>query len=129
MGRVSFETVCNFDVDWPYEKPVFVWSSVRTEIPESLKGKAFLVNGTIQDILNQIHEKGFYSLYIDGGKTIQSFLKEDLIDSMIITIIPRLLGAGIPLFGELANELAFECTTSKVFADKIVQNHFQRIKE
>ncbi len=126
MGRTTFETVCGFDMDWPYQKPVFVLSNTLTEIPEKFKFKAHLVKGTLKEILEQIHRKGFYRLYIDGGATIQNFLKEDLIDDMIITIIPILLGGGSPLFSEFSNQLNFECIDSKIFLDKIVQNHFIR---
>lgn len=128
MGRITFETVCSFDIDWPYEKPVFVLSGTKKEIPAKYQGKAHLVKGTLTEILDQIHQQGCLKLYIDGGATIQSFLKEDLIDSMIITIIPVLLGGGVPLFSELSNPLKFECTESKVYLNKIVQNHFQRVR-
>jgi len=128
MGRNSFEAVCGFDVEWPYTKPVFVLSNTLTEIPEKFKEHAFLVKGTLDEILSQIHGQGFYRLYIDGGVTIQNFLKADLIDDMIITIIPVLLGGGIPLFAELPEQFGFECIESKLFLDKIVQNHFVRIR-
>lgn len=128
MGRSTFETVCGFDIDWPYPKPVFVLSRNMTEIPEQFKDKAQLVNGTLTAVLEQIHQKGYQRLYIDGGKVIQSFLKEDLIDDMIITVIPVLLGSGIPLFAELPKPLHFECKKSIVFLDKVVQNHFTRKK-
>lgn len=128
MGRITFETVLGFDIDWPYQKPVFVLSNTLTEIPEKYKDKAYLVKGTVKEIIGNIHKKGFYRLYIDGGKVIQSFLKEDLIDNMVITIIPTLLGSGIPLFSDLPNKLDFECTNSRIYLDKIVQNHFRRLK-
>lgn len=129
MGRTTFETVCDFDIDWPYQKPVFVLSNTLIEIPKKFKDKAQLVKGSLTGILEQIHQKGFYRLYIDGGKTIQSFLKEDLIDDIIITVIPILLGGGSSLFSELPKKLEFECIESKVYLDKVVQNHFRRIKE
>ena len=126
MGRATFDKVCSFDIDWPYQKPVFVVSSTMKEIPEKLQGKAHLVKGNLNEILKQIHDRDCFRLYIDGGKLIQSFLKEDLIDEMVITIIPVLLGEGIPLFGEMPKPLNFECKKSKLFLDAIVQNHFVR---
>lgn len=126
MGRITFETVCSFDIDWPYKKPVFVLSTTMTEIPEKLSGKVHLVKGTLSEVLQEIHQQGYPRLYVDGGTLIQSFLREDLIDEMIITIIPVLLGAGIPLFSELPKRLNFECIKSKLFLDKVVQNHFKR---
>lgn len=129
MGRKTFETVCSFDIEWPYTKPVFVLSHNLKEIPKEYLDKAFLVKGTVQEILKQIHQKEYYRLYIDGGNTIQSFLKADLIDDMIITTIPVLLGGGTPLFSELSEKLMFRCTDSKVFLDSIVQNHFVRDRD
>ena len=128
MGRTTFETVCGFDVDWPYNKPVFVLSNMLKEIPESHKEKAFLVKGTLTEILDQIHEKGFYRLYIDGGTTIRNFLKADLIDEMILTTIPILLGGGAPLFSELPNELKFELLGTKTYLNQITQHHYKRKK-
>ncbi len=126
MGRTTFETVCGFDMDWPYQKPVFVLSNSMTSISEEYRDRAELVKGTTKEILEQIHHKGCHNLYIDGGKTIQSFLKEDLIDEMTITIIPYLLGGGIPLFTELPERLDFECVHSKIYLGKVVQNYFVR---
>ena len=126
MGRTTFETVCNFDIDWPYNKPVFVLSRTLDDIPEKYKDKAELVRGSINEILKEIHQRGFNRLYIDGGKTIHSFLKEDLIDELIITTIPVLLGGGVPLFSELPKELEFTHVDTKVFLDEIVQNHYKR---
>jgi dihydrofolate reductase len=67
-----------------------------------------------------------YRLYIDGGTTIQGFLKEDLIDELIITVIPILLGGGFPLFSELPKEMEFELIQSKVFLKDLIQSHFRR---
>ena len=129
MGRTTFETVCGFDIDWPYQKPVFVLSNTLSVIPKKYKGKVELVKGNLNEVLQQIHAKGYFHLYIDGGKTIQSFLKEDLIDEMIITLIPYLLGGGIPLFGNLPNRLDFECVDSTIYLGKVVQNRFLRIRK
>ena len=126
MGRTTFETVCGFDMDWPYQKPVFVLSNSMTSIPNDYQDKAELVKGTLKEILERIYKKGCNRLYIDGGKTIHSFLIDDLIDEMTITIIPTLLGGGIPLFTELPNRLDFECVDSKIYLDKVVQNFFVR---
>lgn len=126
MGRNTFELVCSFEGDWPYDKPLFVLSSTLTMIPEKYKDKASLVKGSMQEVLATIHQKGYHQLYIDGGITVQSFLKEDLIDELIITTIPILLGGGIPLFGELSKSLAFDHVESQVFLNQLVQNHYKR---
>jgi dihydrofolate reductase len=126
MGRVTFETVCSFDVDWPYSKPVFVLSNTLTEIPKSHHDKAFLIQGSLAEIIDKIHQKGYLHLYIDGGNTVQQFLKEDLIDELIITTIPILLGGGSPLFSSTPAELNFELVDSHIYLGQLVQNHYRR---
>jgi len=126
MGRTTFETVCNFDMEWPYTLPVFVLSRTLKTIPDKYVGKVELVNGSLNEIIEKINNEGFNQLYVDGGGTIQSFLREDLIDELIITTIPVLLGGGASLFSDLPEELGFEHVESKLFLGEIIQNHFRR---
>ena len=128
MGRKTFEKVCSFDGDWPYKKPVFVLSNSMKSIPEGYEGKAETIKGSLLEVIASIHQKGYKHLYIDGGMTVQGFLKEGLIDEMIITVIPILLGGGIPLFGELPKQVEFELVKTEVFMDAVVQNHYRRRK-
>ncbi|MGH1335706.1 MAG: dihydrofolate reductase family protein [Aureispira sp.] len=126
MGRVTFETVCSFGGEWPYNKPVFVLSHSLKEIPKPLQSHVFLQKGSLKDVLQQIHQQGFHQLYIDGGQTVQSFLAEDLIDELRVTTLPILLGAGISLFGHLSHPLAFHHLKTVVYLDQLVQTHYQR---
>ncbi len=126
MGRTTFDVVCNFDGEWPYSKQVFVLSNSLKTVPEKLNEKVTLLKGTPQEILAQIHQKGFFNLYIDGGRTVQNFLKEDLIDELRITTIPILLGGGFPLFGDLPKPMEFEHIKSEVFLSQLVQDHYKR---
>lgn len=129
MGRTTFETICGFEMEWPYKKPVFVLSNTLNEIPAEYAKKVFLVKGRLNEIVKTINSKGYHRLYIDGGKTIQSFLKEDLIDEMIITQIPLLLGGGTKLFGSIQKSLQFKCIATKIYLNQIVQNHYRRERE
>lgn len=124
MGKNTFETVCGFDIDWPYAVPVFVISNSLRTIPEKFKDKAELVKGDLNEIVQQIHAKGHQNLYIDGGKTIQSFLNKNLINEIIVTIIPIILGGGIPLFSNINNMIHFKCVHTVLFSNHIVQNHY-----
>lgn len=126
MGRNTFETVCAFDSDWPYQKPVFVLSHTLNEIPAGYASYASLLNGKLSELIKELNAKGFNKLYIDGGRTVQSFIDEDLIDEMIITVIPVLLGQGIPLFRNNGHRKHFKLKTSKIYLNQIVQLHYQR---
>jgi dihydrofolate reductase len=127
MGRNSFEKIMTFD-EWPYEDKVFVLSSTLTEVPPELVGKVEFISGSPADILSNVNSLGFNNLYIDGGLVIQSFLAEDLIDELIVTRIPIVLGSGIPLFGKLIKPLKFTHKTTKVYDDQLVKSHYIRAK-
>jgi len=126
MGRTTYELVCSFDMAWPYTKPVFVLSNTLKSIPDELIGKVEIVNGQISSVLRNVNNKGYTQLYIDGGATIHSFMEKDLIDELIITTIPVVLGGGIPLFRELSNPLEFKLIRSELYLNEIVQNHYKR---
>ena len=126
MGRTTFDTVCSFDIQWPYKIPVFVLSSSLGSLPEEYNDKAEIVKGPLSEVLDLIHKKGYPRLYIDGGVTVQNFLKEDLIDELIITTIPILLGGGAPLFGELPKEMEFEHVESVLYLNALVQDSYVR---
>ncbi|MCA0931428.1 dihydrofolate reductase family protein [Lutimonas saemankumensis] len=126
MGRNTFETVCGFDIDWPYSKPVYVLSRSLSSIPDKFQDKAELLHGELREVLSYIHAKGQNRLYIDGGGTIQSFLREGLIDDLILTTIPIILGDGIPLFSKIETQLEFELVETKLFLNQIVQRHYRR---
>lgn len=126
MGRKTFDTVCGFEGDWVYSKPVFVLSNTLISIPEKFKGKAELIKENLSDIEKMLSGKGYKNLYIDGGVTIQNFLKEDRIDELIITTIPILLGGGTPLFRNLPNPLEYELVKSEVLLNAMVKNHYRR---
>lgn len=118
--------VTSFDGDWPYNKPVYLLNTTMQSVPEAYQDEVILLNGKIEDIVAQLNQQGFKRLYIDGGKTIQSFLEKDLIDEMIITTIPIVLGGGIPRFGDLAAPLRFKHQTTTRLLDCLVKNHYVR---
>ena len=125
IGRGTYEKVLSFPV-WPYEKKVFVLSTSLKQIPETLNEKATLVAMNPAALLNYLSDNGFSNIYVDGGKVIQSFLREDLIDELIITKVPELIGTGIPLFGYLDNDLRFEHIKTNIYSDGLVKSHYER---
>jgi dihydrofolate reductase len=128
MGRNTFEKVLTFD-SWPYEKPVFVLSNSLKDVPQSLGTKAEIVSGPLRALVSQLRERGFAHLYVDGGIVIQSFLEEDLVDEMILTRIPILLGAGVPLFGGLTKRLWFKHDRTEALNETLVKSYYKRVRE
>jgi dihydrofolate reductase len=78
----------------------------------------------ISQIIKNLENDEMQNLYIDGGSLIQSFLKEDLIDELIITTIPVLLGDGIPLYGNLDETLKFKFQKSEILVSSLVKNYY-----
>jgi len=126
MGRSTYEIVMGFE-QWFYPKPVFVLSNSWTELPGKWAHKAELIKGhTADEILAALQAKGINTIYVDGGKTIQTFLAADKIDEMIITRVPILLGAGIPLFTPDLPELKFEHIATETYSGGLVKSHYVR---
>ncbi len=125
MGRKTFEKVLTFG-DWPYDKPVFVLSTTITEVPEHLAGKVEIVHGELKELTGTLNQRGYNNLYIDGGVTIQNFLQQDLIDEMIITKVPTLLGGGIPLFGTLDEPIKFKHVKTEIYDNGLVKSRYSR---
>jgi len=73
-----------------------------------------------------LNRQGYNNLYVDGGGAIQSFLKEDLIDEMIITLIPVILGSGFSLFNQFDNRIYFRHYRTEIYNNALVKIHYIR---
>lgn len=125
IGRGTYETVLTFP-HWPYDKKVFLLSRSVKKVPEKLSGKITILSMKPGELLKYLSNNGFSNIYIDGGKVIQNFLKEDCIDELIITRVPVLLGSGIPLFGYLNDTLEFTHIRTEVYSNGLVNSHYER---
>ena len=125
IGRGTFETVMSFP-KWPYDRPVVVLSRSLTEIPPELEEKVSISDRMPKELLKELTEVGYGSAYVDGGKVIQSFLSEDLIDELIVARVPVLIGDGIPLFGYLGDDLEFEHQRTASFPNGLVRSYYKR---
>lgn len=120
MGRNSFEKILTFG-EWPFELPVVVLTSRALEVPAQLRGRVVTSSGPPAEVVARLAERGLTRLYVDGGITIQRFLAASLIERLVITIIPVLLGGGIPLFGELSEHVHLELASVNSFPNGFVQ--------
>ncbi|MEM7169851.1 MAG: dihydrofolate reductase family protein [Pseudomonadota bacterium] len=109
MGRASYENVLTFG-GWHYTKPTIVMSQTLTDanLPEFLAGRVRFSSKPPNDLMQELEAEGWKRVYVDGGKIVQSFLAEGLIEDMTLTRVPILLGRGKPLFGPLEQDLELE---------------------
>ncbi len=132
FGRKTYEVVLNLvaDGEWPYPKPVIVLSRTLTNsnIPSHLTDKVEISNHNPTDLLAALGKKDWKRAYIDGGITIQSFLNEGLIEDLIITTLPVLIGEGIPLFGPTNQDIHLQLINSTQYPSGLAQSHYRVIK-
>jgi dihydrofolate reductase len=124
MGRHTFEKVLTFG-PWPYgNKPVVVLTSRSPGPPPPPTGTVEFMAGTPQDIVARLAERGAHHLYVDGGITIQRFLAAGLIQRLIITRIPIILGSGIPLFGRTGRDIKLHHVATREYPSGFVQSEY-----
>lgn len=128
MGRYTYEQVLTFG-KWPYgDKRVVVLSGKPIEIPADISRTATASSKTPQALVDQLASEGAKHLYIDGGITIQRFLRAGLIDELTITVIPVLIGEGKPLFGPLEKDIALTYLSTEAYECGFVQNRYSVVK-
>jgi dihydrofolate reductase len=125
MGRSTYELASSFG-SWPYgEKPVVVLSSRRVVIPEAIARTVEAMAAAPREVVRHLAQRGFGHLYVDGGRTIQGFLGEGLIDRLILTKVPVLIGSGIPLFGALPHDVGLRHLETLQFDNGLVQSKYE----
>lgn len=126
MGRGTFERMRD-ERPWFYTRPVFVLSSSLKDqdIPVDLTGKVRVLDKSPRQAMEMLEAEGHGRVYVDGGKVIQSFLREGLIADMVITLVPVLLGEGRSLFGATPSDIPLVHEGTKSFASGLVQSRYR----
>jgi dihydrofolate reductase len=123
VGRNTYEIVLGFDA-WPFgAKPVFVLST-GTLLPAPGGAVVERLSGAPAEIVSRLAARGVGHIYVDGGITIQRFLGAGLIQRLIITRVPVLLGQGIPLFGAVPGDIKLRHVATRSFASGLVQSEY-----
>ena len=124
IGRKTYETVLAFDT-WPYgQKPVFVLST-RPLAPAPSAAVVEHMSGPLAANLAQLAARGIRHVYVDGGITIQGFLRAGLIQRLIITRVPVLIGSGIPLFGPTTQDIKLKHIATRQYESGLVQSEYE----
>ncbi len=125
MGRETFEKVLSFD-PWPYgDKRVVVLTHRPLEVPARLSATVEAMAGTPREVVERLAARGLRHLYLDGGKTIQGFLAAGLVQQLILTRVPVLIGEGRPLFGPLPHDLPLRHLETRAYPNGLVQSRYE----
>jgi len=125
IGRNTYEKVLTFE-KWPYaEKRVVVLSSRAIDV-SNVRGAAIEhMSGSPAEITDRLAASGASHAYIDGGITVQRFLHARLIQRLIITRVPVLIGEGIPLFGSLPHDVQLRHVDTKTYPSGMVKSEYE----
>lgn len=120
MGRRTYDVVCGFG-QWPYgDMPV--WVVTHRELEDPPAPTIVSVSGDISEVIARAREAaGEGDVYLDGGDLIRQALTMGLVDEMIVTYIPLVLGAGISLFDGLDDRIDFEFVSHETFVNTMLQ--------
>jgi dihydrofolate reductase len=125
IGRNTFDTVLSLPT-WPYgKKRVVVLSSRRLDFSAVGEGIVEQMAGSPAEIVAKLAAGGAHQLYVDGGITIQRFLRAGLVQRLTITRVPVLIGDGIPLFGTLPNDLQLRHIATQQYPSGLVKSEYQ----
>jgi dihydrofolate reductase len=127
IGRKTYDTVLSFG-EWPYGgRRVVVLSNHPLDFsaPRARGANVEQMAGEPAEIVSQLRESGVGHVYLDGGLTIQGFLRARLVDRLIITRIPVLLGEGVPLFGRVLSDIRLGHVQTRSFPSGLVQSEYR----
>jgi dihydrofolate reductase len=125
IGRKTFEKVLTFGT-WAYgKKRVVVLSSRPIDLSVVRGGVVEQMAGAPAEIVSQLAARGVHNLYIDGGITIQRFLRAGMIQRLIITRVPVLIGEGVPLFGALPHDVRLRHVVTRSYPSGLVQSEYE----
>ena len=126
IGRRTFDVVLKLGHLALYgKKPVVVLSSRPLDFSSVKGGVVEQMSGEPAEIVTQLKARGFKHAYIDGGITIQRFLAAGLIDRLVITRVPVLIGAGIPLFGPVPRDISLRHVATRCYNGGLVQSEYE----
>ena len=123
MGKTTYDQVLTFG-EYPYkDKKSFVFTTTNQKKNENVEFVSD-VNKFVKDRFNGM---GKNIWLVGGAQIIESFLKHKVVDEIIVTIIPVLLGNGIPLFQNIENETKLELVKIEKY-DQLVDLHYKVLK-
>lgn len=117
MGRLTWETVVGLG-EWPYAGKRVV---VLTHRPAAAAHGEVFRAGEPAALVAGLQAEGARRIYVDGGQVISQFLRAGLVDELTISIVPTLLGHGIPLFQGETPRRALRLASSHVYPSGLVQ--------
>jgi dihydrofolate reductase len=125
IGRATYETVLEMD-EWFYTKPVYVLSTTLDQM--TVERDDVVVHRDLESVVAAFAEDGHVNAYVDGGATIQNFLRAGLIESLTLSHAPVLIGGGARLFGDLGADIDLELISTASLPAGFTQTRYRVIR-
>ena len=127
MGANTYEKALTLKGGIDNNMPTYVVT--HRKLQTRADARITLYSGNLTELINKIRHKTAEDIWlVGGGQLTQSFLKEDLIDEIILSTIPIILGEGIFLFGNIRKEINLVLTNTKSYKSGIVQTQYKITK-
>jgi dihydrofolate reductase len=124
IGRRTFDWAASL-AKWPYRKPVVVLSRSPAKVSVPAGADCTVVTATPKQVVSRLARRGVKHIYVDGGETIQSFLRANLVSRLIINRYPVLIGDGVPLFGALPHDLRLRHVRTQSYPKGLVKSEYR----
>lgn len=122
LGRKTYDKVQSMGVESPYGDRQIL---VLTRNPQLVTTNTSYYSGGLSELISSLRSQPGKHIYCDGGaETIAQLLQKNLVDEMIVSIVPILLGNGIRLFGASFPEQKLRLIDSRSFEKGLVQLHY-----
>jgi dihydrofolate reductase/ribosomal protein S18 acetylase RimI-like enzyme len=124
LGRKTYEIASTVPDPYPGKKVI-----VLSKTLDSVKTGMELYKGDLNELSIKLQKEGVKHIWVDGGSTISQFLSLQLVDEMTLSVIPVILGSGIPLFHVLSKEIPCRLISSQSYRSGLVQLHYEIVKQ
>ena len=127
MGSRTYETALSFEakgLGWSYgDKPTFVLTT--RELPRNRDTVEFY-SGDLAQFVNGRLRPTFRSIWFVGGGIVSAeCLRLELADEVRYSIVPILIGDGIPFFAKLDRDIALHLAEVKAYKSGVVELRYE----
>ena len=128
MGSATYQFVLGLGRAWPYDgKPTWVLSSRKLPAPESEGADVRIVAASVPELYDELVAAAEESnLWVVGGGNVASqFADEGLLDEVLVTVVPVVLGEGKPLFDRRVPGGPMQLTGTRSFDSGMVELRYR----